>query len=57
MKIENLKIEKERLEQSREQAIAQVNQITGAISMLDKLILDLDKENTKDEEPSKELKK
>ena len=48
---EKLEKEKVQLEQKREQAIATINQITGAISMLDKVINEL-----LDEEVIKEVK-
>lgn len=41
MSKEKLEQEKKQLEQQREQAIATINQITGAISMLDKIINEL----------------
>ncbi len=48
MNKEALLKEKKQLEESRDQAVAQINQITGAIAMVDKLVADMVTEESKD---------
>lgn len=50
MNKEALLKEKKQLEESRDQAVAQINQITGAIAMVDKLVADITTEESKDSE-------
>ena len=54
MNIDKLKEEKKQLEQQREQTIASIQQLTGAIAMVEKLINDLLKEEESDKENNKE---
>jgi len=49
--------EKKQLEESKEQAIAQLNQITGAIAMTDKLMADMDAKELENSKPVDETPK
>lgn len=46
MKIEDLKKDKASLEKQREQLVAQINQVTGAIGYIDQKIKILSEDNT-----------
>jgi len=48
MNKDRLQAEKKQLEQQREQLIAQINQITGAVAMIDKMLNELVEEVDKD---------
>jgi len=50
MKIEDLKKDKASLEKQREQLVAQINQVTGAIGYLEQKIKELEEMNSADKE-------
>lgn len=52
-----LQEEKKQLEVQREQAIATINQITGAIAMVDKMLEDIDTEDVETSKDSEVKKK